>query len=120
MSADKSASERRELDVRIRGVETQEDEFSDLRNGYQQSLERFHQQFQSVSRRREAALHRSMQAGSSVAQRELERQQELFFQVDRYVRDSIEEFEQVSSRVRQSLDDERERLIRERGELPWE
>ncbi|SFL89117.1 hypothetical protein SAMN04515692_11629 [Leifsonia sp. CL147] len=40
--------------------------------------------------------------------------------MDRYVNDAAEEFEQVNSQVRRSLDDERERLIREKGELPWE
>ena len=120
MSVDASANERFELDVRIGSVERQVNELSDLRNGYQRSLEHFHAQFRSVSRRRESSLHESMQAGSSVAHRELEEQQELLFHINRYVDDSAEAFDQLNSQVRQALDDERQRLIRAKGELPWE
>lgn len=120
MSADKSANERFELTNQIAYVERQEDEFSELRNDYQRSLERFHEQFHELTRRRESALHEQLRSGSRSAQKELEARQEMLFQVNRYVDDSLLELEQASSQVRQSLDDERERLIRERDALPWE
>lgn len=120
MSVDRSANERFELTTRIAQVERREDEFSELRNIHQRSLERFHEQFRTVAGGRESSLHESMRSGNDAAQRELEAQQQLLFQVDRYVEDSVAELTWTSSQVRQSLDDERECLIRERNELPWE
>jgi chromosome segregation ATPase len=120
LSGDRSADERFALTERIAAVERREDEVAALRNEYQRSLERFHDEFRSVARRRESSLHESMQTGNSAAQRELEAHQQLLFQVDRYVEDAAAELSWTSSRVRQTLDDEREALIRERSELPWE
>ncbi|WP_434318492.1 hypothetical protein [Leifsonia sp. P73] len=120
MSVDRSMNDRCELTARIAEVERREDEVAGVRNEYQRSLERFHEEFRSVGRRRESSLHESMQSGSSGAQRELEAQQLLLFQVDRYVADSVAELEWTSSQARRSLDDERERLIRQRNDLPWE
>lgn len=120
VSVDKSAHERFEFTTQIAQVEHREDEFAAIRSDHQRSLERFHEQFRSVARGRESSLHESMRSGSSVAHRELEAQQQLLFQIDRYVEDSVAELAWTSSQVRQSLDDEREGLIRQRGELPWE
>lgn len=106
MSADRSANERFELTAEIARVEQREDEFAELRGAYQRSLEQFQQQFHSVTRRRESSL-------SDV-------QHELLFHVDRYVEESLYELARVSTQVRVSLDDQRERLARERNALPWE
>lgn len=103
MSADRSANERFELTAQIAHVERREDEFSELRGAYQRSLDRFREQFHRVTRQREG-----------------DAQQELLFHVDRYVGESSDELTRVSSQVRLALDDERERLIRERNALPWE
>jgi hypothetical protein len=119
MSADRSANERFELTAEIARVERREEEFSDVRGAYQRSLEHFHEQFHSVTRRREAALADNPHSGDG-ARREWEAQRELVFHVDRYVEESLEELQQVNARVRVSLDDERERLTRERNGLPWE
>lgn len=119
-STDKSAAQRAELAKRIVGVERQEDEFSELRNSYRRSLELFHEQFHSVSRRRESCRHEQAQSGSRAAQQALAAAQDLLFQLDRYVDASLEEIDQTSSQVRQSLDDEREKLIAEKDGLPWE
>jgi len=120
MSADRSANERFELTNQIAYLERQEDEFSELRKGYRRSLETFQEQFHSIARRREAALHERMRSGSSAAQRELETRQEMLFRADRYVAESAEALEQASSHVRQSFDAERQRLTEERNALPWE
>ncbi|WP_090041813.1 MULTISPECIES: hypothetical protein [unclassified Leifsonia] len=120
MSGDRSANERFELTAQIARIEQREDEFSELRNSYQRSLETFHEQFHSVARRRESSLHENLRSGSIAAHRELEARQDLLFQVDRYVEESVDELEWASSQVRQSLDDERQRLIRDKGALPWE
>jgi ABC-type transporter Mla subunit MlaD len=61
-----------------------------------------------------------MQSGSRAAQQELAATQDLLYQVDRYVDASLEELDRTSSQVRQSLDDEREKLIAEKNGLPWE
>lgn len=108
MSADRSANVRFELTAEIAQVERREDEFSELRSAYERSLERFREQFHSVTRRRESPLS------------DRQEQQELLFHVDRYVGDSSEELAQVNSQVRAALDDERERLLRDRNALPWE
>ena len=111
MSADRSANERFELTTQIAHVERREDEFSELRGAYQRSLDRFREQFHQVTRRRESSVSDP---------RERDAQQEVLFHVDRYVEESSEELTRVSSQVRLALDDERERLIRERNALPWE
>lgn len=111
MSADRSANERVELTAQIAQVERREDEFSEVRGAYQRSLEQFQEQFHAVARRRESSLS---DPGERAAQ------QELLFHVDRYVEESSEELTRVSSQVRLALDDERERLMRERNALPWE
>lgn len=119
MSADRSAAARAELTTQIAQVERREEEFFELRNHQLNSLERFREQFHAVERRRASALDESLRSGNKGAQRELEEQQERGFLVDRYVQESVEELEQASSQVRQSLDDERQRLIRDRDMLPW-
>ena len=118
MSADKSARERAELGRQIEQVERQEDEFSERRASYARSLEQFREQFHAVGRDRESSLGERMQAGDTGAQHEA--RQELLWQVDRYVEETSEELEQTGSQVRQSLDDEREKLMAERNGLPWE
>jgi hypothetical protein len=120
MSSDKSAKQRSELTQKIAAVEGREDAFAELRNAYRQSLERFHQQFHAVTRRREASLHGQAAAGRADTREALNAQSELVTRVDRYVEETAEELDQASSRIRSALDTERERLIAERNTLPWE
>jgi hypothetical protein len=44
----------------------------------------------------------------------------VLLKVDRYVEETAEEVEQLRPRVRQSFDDELEKLAKERNALPWE
>lgn len=106
MSVDKSATERADLNRQIERVERQEGDFSEARERYERSLEQFREQFRAVGRDREASFG--------------EGHQELLSQVDRYVQETAEEVERVRSRIRQSSDDRREKLIAERNGLPWE
>ena len=120
MSGDKSATERAALDRQIERVERQEEEFSERRAGYARSVEQFREQFHAVGRDRETSLGERMHAGDSGAQHELQACHQLLSQIDRYVDETVDEVERTSSQVRQSSDDEREKLIAERNVLPWE
>ena len=120
MSADRSAAQRAELGRQIEQVQRQEDEFSEARQRYERSLEQFREQFHAVGRDRESSLGERMQSGDSGAQHELEARRDLLMRVDRYVEETSEELEQTRLRVRQSFDDELEKLAQERTALPWE
>lgn len=120
MSVDKSATQRAELDRRIERVEQQEEEFSQVRDHYERSLEQFREQFHAVGRDREWALQERVGAGDTGAQQELEARQELLSKLDRYVHETAEEVEDLRRQIRQSFDDDLEKLATERNELPWE
>ncbi|NUU05068.1 hypothetical protein [Leifsonia sp. C5G2] len=119
MSADRSATERAELNGQIQRVERQEDEFSEARQRYEGSLEQFREQFHAVGRDRESSLRERIEAGDRGVQHELEVRNDLLLRIDRYVEETSEELEQTRSRVRQSFDDELEKLAKERNALPW-
>lgn len=120
MSVDKSTTQRVALDRQIEQAERQEEEFSETLQRYERSLEQFREQFHAVGRHRELSLGERLHTGDSGVQHELEARRDLLLKVDRYVEETSEEVEQTRSRVRQSFDDELEKLAKERNALPWE
>jgi hypothetical protein len=87
-----------------------EEEFSESWRNYERSLEEFRGRFHAVGRGREASLGE----GEGAARREL------LSRIDRYVQETAAEVEDTGSRVRRSLDADREALVAERNGLPWE
>lgn len=120
MNLDKNENLRQELDNEVKKVEMREDDFIQLRNRFERSLEDFKMNFRNLSYQNSDLLENAANAGSKRAINELEESQMLTFKVDKYVNSQLEELSNTSKTIRKSLNDKREKLIKERNNLPWE
>lgn len=120
MTLDKNKNRRQELDNEIKKVEMKEDEFIQLKNRFERSLEEFQMNFRQLSYRNSELLENGVDVGSQQATNELEESQMLTRKVDEYVNSQLEEVSDASLTIRKSLDDKREQFIKERNNLPWE
>ena len=93
MKADKSEKERQELHEKILQVEQKEDEFMLLKRQYENSLGNFATDFQYLTTQMETLLYEHVQ---------------------------MDELGKLSHQTRNAMEEEREKLIKERNSLPWE
>ncbi|KXT70059.1 hypothetical protein SGODD07_01672 [Streptococcus gordonii] len=119
MKTDKSEKERQELHKKIIQVEQKEDEFMALKRQYETSLGNFAMDFQYLTAKMENLLYEHPQSPAALS-RELAEAQSLNQQARNYVEEQIDNLEKVSRRTRKNLEEEREKLIKERNSLPWE
>lgn len=120
MNLDKNKNRRQDLDNEIRKVEAKEEDFVQLRNRFERSLEDFQMNFRQLSYRNNELLEDDAKAGSKREVNELGEAQILTNKVDKYVNSQLEELSNASKVIRKSLDDAREQFIKERNSLPWE
>lgn len=115
---DKHEKERYDLYLEIATVERKEDELSLLSRNYQKNLEEFFDQFSYLSNEIETLLYSSPTNQQSI--QELQDNMDLNQAVNRYVDHQLDEVQQVKQRLMNTLEEERERLVKERNNLPWE
>ena len=119
MIRDKSAKERGELTRQIYRLEMREDGFLSLKKKYEKKLLDFQIDFQQLSNEIEALLlERTL--GNPDNYRDMEGARDLNQQVAQYVVQHLLELDEKSSVIRNRLEKEREKLIEERNDLPWE
>ena len=119
MKTDKSEKERQELHEKILQVEQKEDEFMLLKRQYENSLGNFATDFQYLTTQMETLLYEHPQNATTLS-RDLADTQSLNQQVKNYVDVQMDELEKVSRQTRNAMEEEREKLIKERNSLPWE
>ena len=119
MKADKSEKERQELYVKILKVDQKEDEFMTLKRQYEISLANFATDFQYLTTQMENLLYEYPQNTASLS-RDLAETQHLNQQVKNYVDIQMDELEKLGRQTRKTLEEEREKLTKERNSLPWE
>ena len=119
MKADKSEKERQELHEKILQVEQKEDEFMLLKRQYEISLANFATDFQYLTTRMEHLLYEHPQSSAALS-RDLSETQYLNRQVKNYVDVQMDELGKLSRQTRKTMEEEREKLTKERNSLPWE
>lgn len=120
MQKDKNEEKRNELTRAILELEYQEEDFFDLKNRFEASLEEFYAHFSHLLHQEEECLYRSSDGDSSVLARDAEYHETVFLRMRQYVDESIEQLSEAQRQVRHRTDEERERLIKERNALPWD
>ena len=119
MKADKSGKERQALYEKILKVDQKEDKFMALKHQYEDSLVNFATDFQYLTTRMENLLYEYPQNTASLS-RDLAETQHLNQQVKNYVGVQMDELEKLGRQTRKTLEEEREKLTKERNSLPWE
>ena len=114
MKTDKSEKERQELHEKILQVEQKEDEFMLLKRQYENSLGNFATDFQYLTTQIEHPQN------AAALSRDLADTQSLNQQVKNYVDVQMDELGKLSHQTRNAMEEEREKLIKERNSLPWE
>lgn len=120
MVRDINSDRRFELERDIRELESKEDEFVQMKNQFERSLEHFYQNFQRLSYQNEEILQKDVSLGNQKVSNDLQEHQGLTQHMSRYVASQLEALNQATRQIRQSMNDERENLLRERNHLPWE
>ena len=120
MNLDKNKTRRQDLENDIKKVESKEDDIVQLRNQFERTLEDFQMKFRHLSRQNNDLLENTANSGSKRAVNELEESQMFTLKVDRYVNTQLKELSNTDKTIRKSLNDEREKLLKERNNLPWE
>ena len=119
MKTDKSEKERQEHHEKILQVEQKEDEFMLLKRQYENSLGNFATDFQYLTTQMENLLYEHPQNATALS-RDLADAQSLNQQVKNYVDVQMDELGKLSHQTRNAMEEEREKLIKERNSLPWE
>ena len=119
MKVDKSEKERQALYEKILKVDEKEDEFMALKHQYEDSLANFATDFQYLTTRMEHLLYEHPQSSAALS-RDLSETQYLNRQVKNYVDVQMDELEKLGRQTRKTLEEEREKLTKERNSLPWE
>ena len=119
MKADKSEKERQELYVKILKVDQKEDEFMTIKRQYEISLANFATDFQYLTTRMEHLLYEHPQSSAALS-RDLSETQYLNRQVKNYVDVQMDELGKLSRQTRKTMEEERDKLTKERNSLPWE
>jgi len=119
MKADKSEKERQALYEKILKVDQKEDEFMTMKRQYEISLANFATDFQYLTTRMEHLLYEHPQSSAALS-RDLSETQYLNRQVKNYVDVQMDELGKLSRQTRKTMEEEREKLTKERNSLPWE
>lgn len=116
---DKSQKERAALLQKIIGIEYLQDDLRVLKDRHEQALLERQANFQHLSHQVEFLIMASAGA-DDVAYRDLQDNQELTLQMERFTAHYLDGVNQQTNHLRRRLDNEREDLITERNQLPWE
>ena len=119
MKADKSEKERQALYEKILKVDQKESEFMALKRQYENSLANFATDFQYLTTRMEHLLYERPQSSSALS-RDLAETQYLNQEIKNYVDVQMDELGKLSHQARKTMEEEREKLTKERNSLPWE
>ena len=119
MKADKSEKERQALYEKILKVDEKEDKFIALKHQYEDSLANFATDFQYLTTRMEHLLYEHPQSSAALS-RDLSETQYLNRQVKNYVDVQMDELGKLSRQTRKTMEEERDKLTKERNSLPWE
>ena len=119
MKADKSEKERQELYEKILKVDQKEDEFMKMKRQYEISLENIATDYQYLTTRMEHLLYEHPQSSAALS-RDLSETQYLNRQVKNYVDVQMDELGKLSRQTRKTMEEERDKLTKERNSLPWE
>ena len=116
---DKSEKERNALTRKIIELEEKEDDFKLLQKRHEDRVVDLAKQFEQLSFDVDFILS-SSDMSSSYRIKGLESNQELRHQMAEYVQNHFDDIEKMSKSFRRNTDEQRDKLISERNQLPWE
>lgn len=116
---DKSEKERNALTRKIIELEEKEDDFKLLQKRHEDRVVHLAEQFEQLSFDVDSILS-SSDMSSSYGIKSLESNQELRHQMAEYVQNHFDDIEKMSKSFRRNTDEQRDKLILERNQLPWE
>lgn len=116
---DKSEKERNALTRKIIELEEKEDDFKLLQKRHEDRVVHLAEQFEQLSFDVDFILS-SSDMSSSYRIKGLESNQELRHQMAEYVQNHFDDIEKMSKSFRRNTDEQRDKLISERNQLPWE
>ncbi|MDU4888153.1 MAG: cingulin [Streptococcus parasanguinis] len=116
---DKSEKERSALTRKIIELEEKEDDFKLLQKGHEDRVVQLAERFEQLSFDVDSILS-SSDMSSSYRIKGLESNQELRHQMAEYVQIHFDDIEKLSQSFRRNTDEQRDKLISERNQLPWE
>lgn len=116
---DKSEKERSALTRRIIELEEKEDDFKLLQKRHENRVLCLAERFEQLSSGVDSLLTESDMSTQFRIQ-ELENNQELRRQMSEYVQIHFDDIEKLSKSFRRNTDEQRDKLISERNQLPWE
>ena len=116
---DKSEKERSALTRKIIELEEKEDDFKLLQKGHEDRVVQLAERFEQLSFDVDSILS-SSDMSSSYRIKGLESNPELRHQMAEYVQIHFDDIEKLSQSFRRNTDEQRDKLISERNQLPWE
>ena len=116
---DKSEKERSALTRKIIELEEEEDDFRSLQKRHEERVIHLAERFEQLSFDVDSILS-SSDMSSSYRIKGLESNQELRRQMSEYVQIHFDDIEKLSQSFRRNTDEQRDKLISERNQLPWE
>ena len=116
---DKSEKERSTLTRKIIELEEKEDDFKLLQKRHENRVLYLAEQCEQLSSGVDSLLTESDMSTQFRIQ-ELENNQELRHQMAEYVQIHFDDIEKLSKSFRRNTDEQRDKLISERNQLPWE
>ena len=116
---DKSEKERSTLTRKIIELEEKEDDLKLLQKRHENRVLYLAEQFEQLSSGVDSLLTESDMSTQFRIQ-ELENNQELRHQMAEYVQIHFDDIEKLSKSFRRNTDEQRDKLISERNQLPWE
>ena len=116
---DKSEKERSALTRKIIELEEKEDDLKLLQKRHENRVLYLAEQFEQLSSGVDSLLKESDMSTQFRIQ-ELENNQELRRQMSEYVQIHFDDIEKWSQSIRRNTDEQRDKLISERNQLPWE
>jgi len=117
---DKSAVQRYAYDQEIYETERASEEWQDRKRNLTRALENFEGEMNRTSRQLQELDEEMIQKGSFSAQWASQEHQERTSFIRNFLRNQEEGISYSFSKVNQELEDRRERLRRERENLPWD
>lgn len=116
---DKSEKERSALTRKIIELEEKEDNFKLLQKRHENRVLYLAERFEQLSSGVDSLLTES-DMSTQFRIHELENNQELRRQMSEYVQIHFDDIEKLSQSFRRNTDEQRDKLISERNQLPWE
>lgn len=116
---DKSEKERSALTRKIIELEEKEDNFKLLQKRHENRVLYLAERFEQLSSGVDSLLTES-DMSTQFRIHELENNQELRRQMSEYVQIHFHDIEKLSKSFRRNTDEQRDKLISERNQLPWE